>query len=107
MTYLIVGGLGNQMFQYAAARAISVKTGKRIVVDKQAILRDPLREYELNKYNVPTTDKGFELKIQRLWFVIKTKFPQISKLDCILGIVNEKEDYVYQKLEKARYINGY
>lgn len=42
------GGLGNQMFQYAAGRAVSLVTGRRLLLDPSAISRGPGgRRYEL------------------------------------------------------------
>jgi hypothetical protein len=44
------GGLGNQMFQYAAARALSLRTGAALKLDVSAFARDALRDYDLAPY---------------------------------------------------------
>ena len=43
----LTGGLGNQMFQYAAARAYSNRTGYPFAVDILDVQRNPDRNYEL------------------------------------------------------------
>ena len=43
----LTGGLGNQMFQYAAARAYSLRTGHDFAVELLDIQRNPDRNYEL------------------------------------------------------------
>jgi hypothetical protein len=42
------GGLGNQMFQYACARAVALKNNTEIILDDGIYLKDPLRKYELD-----------------------------------------------------------
>ncbi len=42
------GGLGNQMFQYAAGRALALAHGVELALDLTALKDDPLREYALD-----------------------------------------------------------
>lgn len=52
----IEGGLGNQMFQYAAARALSIKTGSQIKLDLSWFDQYQLHNgYELDKFNIKAT----------------------------------------------------
>jgi Glycosyl transferase family 11 len=44
------GGLGNQMFQFAAARALALRTGATLKLDISAFSRDKLRSYDLGDY---------------------------------------------------------
>ncbi len=44
------GGLGNQMFQFAAARALALRTGATLKLDVSAFRRDKLRRYDLGDY---------------------------------------------------------
>jgi Glycosyl transferase family 11 len=44
------GGLGNQMFQFAAARAMALRTGATLKLDVSAFARDRLRRYDLGVY---------------------------------------------------------
>ena len=47
------GGLGNQMFQYAAARAVALLTGRRLLIDPSGIPRGPSgRRYELPAFRI-------------------------------------------------------
>lgn len=56
----LMGGLGNQMFQYAAARATSLRTGATLKVDlswfdEEGSTVTPRREYELQVFGLPLT----------------------------------------------------
>ena len=49
----LTGGLGNQLFQYAAARALAYKHGTQLKIDTFALdHKDPLREYSLNNFRI-------------------------------------------------------
>ncbi|MGH2959352.1 MAG: alpha-1,2-fucosyltransferase [Solirubrobacterales bacterium] len=48
----IRGGLGNQLFQYAAGRAVAERTGTRLRLDACYCAADPLREFELDRFRV-------------------------------------------------------
>lgn len=43
----LLGGLGNQMFQYALGRALSIRLNTELVVDLTSYGLDPLRSYQL------------------------------------------------------------
>lgn len=58
----LTGGLGNQMFQYAAAKAQALRIGADLYLDKTHFLTTPLgkkniRQYELSHFN---TDEKFK-----------------------------------------------
>jgi len=46
------GGLGNQMFQYAAGRALAIMKNKKLLLDRGFYLNSPDRPYELNVFDV-------------------------------------------------------
>jgi len=48
----ISGGLGNQMFQYAMAKSISIKTNDTFKLDISFYPKQTLRKYELNLFNI-------------------------------------------------------
>lgn len=48
----ISGGLGNQLFQYALGRALSLKLNCELVLDISFYPRQSLRKYELDKFNI-------------------------------------------------------
>ena len=47
----LIGGLGNQLFQYAAARRLSIETEQPFKLDLTAYETDPLRDYSLRPFN--------------------------------------------------------
>jgi hypothetical protein len=46
------GGLGNQMFQYAAGRAIACRSGAPLGLDNSILQRSYSRPYRLNRFNI-------------------------------------------------------
>lgn len=52
----LLGGLGNQLFQYAAGRALADASGRTLVFDHALLARDRQRGYALDRWgvNVPT-----------------------------------------------------
>jgi hypothetical protein len=52
VTVKLLGGLGNQMFQYAAARALADRTGSEMLLDVGDFATYTLRRYELDTLRV-------------------------------------------------------
>jgi hypothetical protein len=48
----LIGGLGNQMFEYAAARALSLRTNASLVLDISGFKQYNLHAYGLNHFNI-------------------------------------------------------
>jgi hypothetical protein len=46
------GGLGNQMFQYAFGRSLSIARHEEVLFDRDSYATDRLRHYELNCFNL-------------------------------------------------------
>ena len=46
------GGIGNQLFQYAYAQAVSQKTGQKIILDTSSYRHNIYRNFVLNELNV-------------------------------------------------------
>jgi hypothetical protein len=46
------GGLGNQLFQYAAGRTIALETGRKLLLDPSAYREDRLRSYQLDHFAI-------------------------------------------------------
>jgi len=61
-TIKIKGGLGNQLFQYAFGRYISVKRGGELILDADAVVAkgDTYRQYSLNHFNIKARIATFE-----------------------------------------------
>jgi hypothetical protein len=52
VTVQLRGGLGNQMFQYAAARAVACRTNVPLKLDVTEFVNDRLRSYRLGWFNI-------------------------------------------------------
>ena len=52
------GGIGNQMFQYAAGRALAIKHGTRLLADSRAFRRYRLHAYLIDRYNTRMSEAG-------------------------------------------------
>ena len=57
MKKIIVGigaGIGNQLFKYAAARRLSIKLKRSLVMDHQSEFKNDThkRSYQLNNFNI-------------------------------------------------------
>ena len=50
----IIGGLGNQMFQYAIGKAIAIKSKQKLKLDTTSFQHYTLRNYELDVFNIDT-----------------------------------------------------
>ncbi len=49
------GGFGNQLFQYAAARALGLRLGAQVEFDVSALKLDQKRRFELHAFRFPST----------------------------------------------------
>ncbi len=72
----IMGGLGNQMFQYAFAKALCSNLEDSFKLDLTSFQGDNLRKFELNIFNI-TPDTATESDILRL--KKKTKVPKFLR----------------------------
>jgi hypothetical protein len=74
----LIGGLGNQMFQYAAARALALRKGAELKLDVSGFETYGLRRYELGQYPIAATIASTEelaqfgvvfpvSKVRRIW----------------------------------------
>lgn len=52
ITVRLIGGLGNQLFQYAAARALALRHGAQVKLDLSGFESYGLRRYELDSYSI-------------------------------------------------------
>lgn len=94
---ILTGGLGNQMFQYAAAKALSLKLGEELTVDLYALnkaTRGTKRNFALEIF-------GLELNTSKSWkteFLIKA-FPLVDQSrffwKLLLGYFRDRSAIVY------------
>jgi hypothetical protein len=56
ITVSLIGGLGNQMFQYAAGKALAERHGVPLALDLSGFRNDALRSFLLDRLSVPEAD---------------------------------------------------
>jgi hypothetical protein len=99
----INGGLGNQMFQYALGRAVSLKNKMNLTLDiswYNDYGKNIKRGFELNKFNI-------DAKIHKPLFPFSKKI--LIKIG-LIKIIKEKEIYEFDKeilKIKDGYLSGY
>ncbi len=71
VTVRLMGGLGNQLFQYATARAISLRADAKLLLDIGGYSSDGLRNFELDAFSIQAnliSDSRFKKsRVRRLW----------------------------------------
>jgi hypothetical protein len=72
----LTGGIGNQLFQYAFGRALSLKSNCELVVDISSYEWDKLRQYSLNVFNLPIR-KATQIEINN---IKKSKVSLINRI---------------------------
>jgi hypothetical protein len=103
----ITGGLGNQMFQYALGRAISIRRNEELVLDTMSYIKDKKRGFELDNYNVNYKSKNpFRGIIYDFIYKALNKQPIYRPK----SILSEKKTFQFDKdvlSENAKYLVGY
>jgi glycosyl transferase family 11 len=68
----LIGGLGNQMFQYAAAKSLALSQNKKLQIDKSAFETYKVHQYGLNHFNIDVCffsgENRFIKKIRSFFF---------------------------------------
>lgn len=102
------GGLGNQMFQYAMARAQIEKNGGKLILDTNNYKYDKLRKPELDKYNISFTkvDDHFIELWNIIWRIyLKSNFNR--GIERLLRIQRERKEFYFQDNNGKVYLDGY
>ncbi len=68
ITVRLSGGIGNQLFQYAFGRALSLRTNQTLVLDTHST-NNSIRPYGLNVFNVETKTVGGVTALSNLVFL--------------------------------------
>ena len=79
----LIGGLGNQMFQYATARALALSRNENLLLDNHLFESYALHDFGLNHFNI---DRSF-LEIE------KTVFEPLSLSNRAKAILSKREIY--------------
>jgi Glycosyl transferase family 11 len=109
------GGLGNQMFQYAAGRSLAERLGVPLKVDLSEFETYLLRRYELDKFNIGA---GIATPEEIARFIINpSRFQRkYSRLAISLGFdinniafkeIKHCYDVTFNKIRHPMYLNGY
>ncbi|MGA7195181.1 MAG: alpha-1,2-fucosyltransferase [Anaerolineales bacterium] len=109
------GGLGNQMFQYAAGRALADRLSIPLKMDLSEFETYHLRRYELDKFKISaglaTSDEtagfvinpsGFQRSYSRLAISLGFGFNKIAFKQRKFGY-----DNTFEKIRQPMYLNGY
>ncbi len=100
------GGLGNQMFEYALARRLSLEYNQHLVLDTFSYIRDRKRNFELDNYNVKYDSKN---GLKTFFYNILYKIYK-ENLNNKFKVSLEKKLFVFQDeifQYKYSYLNGY
>jgi hypothetical protein len=112
VTCRVHGGLGNQLFSYAAARAISLRNGARLKIDDVSGFVNDVeykRSYSLSNFNISSekiTVPPSRYKLRALKFVSRF-FKTGNKLYVEQGSIDYDPEIIKMKVESNLYITGY
>lgn len=109
----LIGGLGNQMFQYAVARNLAIKNKSEVVLDFNCLKEDEKRHYGLDLLNITAREareKEIDVfyereKSKRIWMKVRNllKNSYVKK-------INEKEFSFQEEILNLKgniYLKGY
>jgi hypothetical protein len=114
----LIGGLGNQMFQYALGRHLALINNTSLKLDLTQLEERPndnnytFRNFELDKYNLQAqiaTKKDIAFFFPN-GFITKVTFYRVMKRLRLIGIINETGFEFHQEIlstRKSVYLSGY
>ncbi len=96
--FQLMGGIGNQMFQYAAAKALSIKRGIPFKVHFEDPYKDVVRAYNLAVFNLEVDQATKEdLKLIRPKQGLRKKLSKLFKVKEKAILFREKQYFVYDE----------
>ena len=109
----IIGGLGNQMFQYAAGRALSARFNIPLKLDLRWMQRYRHREYLLDRFNLHTGSMTVSDYLKFTWFPFRRNPPfifmkAIQKMNSLIYMEKSLSyDPAFPLLGPDRFLFGY
>lgn len=110
----LIGGLGNQLFQYAIAKKIAIQQNVKVILDVT-----PFEKYKLHKYSLEhfafykrfaTTDNLMLFNFIKAKGLKKLYYKILRKINLVV-IIEEKQlnfdKSIFIKAKKNTYLNGY
>ena len=114
----LMGGLGNQMFQYAAGRSLAQRTGSKLFMDLSwfdiAYTTDTIREYELDCFGLPNSFKSVNslTLIEKFEPTLKSRLYKVTKglrKPYAIHFIEKDQTYnkAFESLEGNVYLDGW
>ena len=110
----ITGGLGNQMFQYAIAKSLSIRKDSTFKMDISFYSRQKLRIFELNMLNIEenyATNKEINLYSGKENILFKLRRKLNISLNRPISYFSEKKFSIFDenvfKYKNSIYLDGY
>ena len=100
----ISNGLGNQLFQYAAAYALAKKLKRKLLIDDESAYfkkKDSLRKYELHNFNLSSQIIDEKYKFNNYVLEAKRKF--LKKIDFLLT----KKNFIIESKDQNKKTSFY
>jgi hypothetical protein len=93
----LIGGLGNQMFQYAMAKSLAIEKKQNFLIDISAFDNYKLHHYALNNFNIETKiyKRPNQYKKKIINFFSKINYYQENGYNYHDDVFNISEDHIY------------
>ena len=113
----LTGGIGNQLFQFAIGKALSIKLNQKLLIDISSFQWDPLRNFSLdkilNRYALATTEDIVKVKstiprfTERIFYKLIGKEIPYYKRTHIKEIAFTFDENFFLYSSKHLYLEGY
>ncbi len=108
----LIGGLGNQLFQYALAKKIALSNNEDVLLDITAFEKYKLHKYSLQFFNIDENfakNEDIELFFPKNKNIFKRIRYKIKKIILKPQIIKEtnSNNLVFNKISKYSYFDGY